>query len=295
VRKVTAQTEDGQLFGIEFLKESVKNSVRLFFKTGDNLSAWWNAISSICVYAYEPLNFDLQSVIGHGGFSRVWKAFDKENDRIVAIKEVEKGKIKSSQSATRGMKTEIEIMRGIRHPNVVQLYKVCESFSAIFLVMELVECGSLSHLLKQDVQLAEPFVKKLMLELLRAVDYLHQQNVIHRDIKPGNILLENLTMSPKIMLCDFGLSCPTGETNQAACGSPGYVAPEILNKKAYNEKIDLFSCGIVLFEMIARYNPFDHRERAKIIEKNRLGKVPFLQYEWIKVTSYARSLCEALT
>ena len=129
----------------------------------------------------------------------------------MAIKEIKKDLLMSKSTNERSLKAEIDIMRSINHPSIIKLHSVYENEVYVYLVMEYIDGGSLRELVRATRKLDEPVAKKFTLQILNAVKYLHSKQIIHRDIKLGNILISgNKDMTIKI--CDFGLSCASGAT-----------------------------------------------------------------------------------
>lgn len=201
---------------------------------------------------YDPLpkTFLIREEIGKGAFSKIYKAFDSIKARDVAIKVIRK---KTVIKIRKQIETEIQLLQKLDHPNIVQCFGVYEDHSKIFIVMEYCSKGDLSDLLKVSF-LTEDDVKDLFQGLVSALQYLHKQNVMHRDLKPKNILVSD---DDKLKIADFGFAKHLStDLSQTICGSPLYMAPEILNSSPYASNSDLWSVGIVLYEMISGKTPY---------------------------------------
>lgn len=155
------------------------------------------------------------------------------------------------------MINEIDIMRCINHPNIIQLYEVFETDKSIYLVLELIQGKSLQDVLKKPTfkeQYPESKCAGLILSLLDALAYLSSQNIMHRDLKPDNILLDK---GDKLKIVDFGLATFINIDDYIfkKCGTPGYIAPEVFKYDAkvattnYDDRCDVFSAGCILFYM----------------------------------------------
>lgn len=142
-------------------------------------------------------------------------------------------------------------MRAIDHENIIKLYEVYESDKYIHLVFEYLEGGELFERIKSKGLYQEKDAISVMKNLLLALDYLHQKGIIHRDLKPENLILASKENDYALKIADFGLASfiAKGESLFLRCGSPGYVAPELLEDKGYNTKADIFSAGIILYVM----------------------------------------------
>ncbi|KAL8460684.1 hypothetical protein ACS0TY_031486 [Phlomoides rotata] len=207
--------------------------------------------------------FEIGKLLGHGTFAKVYHARNVKTGESVAIKVIDKEKILKVGLISH-IKREISILRRVRHPNIVQLFEVMATKSKIFFVMEYVKGGELFNKVAKG-RLKEDVARKYFQQLVSAVSFCHARGVYHRDLKPENILLDE---DGNLKVSDFGLSA-ISEHNQDGlfhtfCGTPAYVAPEVLARKGYAAaKVDIWSCGVVLFVLMAGYLPFhDHNVMA---------------------------------
>lgn len=151
------------------------------------------------------------------------------------------------------MRNEIKILRMVDHENIVKLYEVYETDSSVYLVLELLEGGELFHRIPFMNNYEDTDIKTLMKNLLSALAHMHELGIMHRDIKPDNILLESAKNDYDIRIADFGLSTFVNDTEilYKRCGTPGFIAPEIIaykeGSKMYNEKCDIFSAGLIFY------------------------------------------------
>ncbi|PVH99220.1 Pkinase-domain-containing protein [Periconia macrospinosa] len=158
-----------------------------------------------------------------------------------------------------GLEREICIMKLLDHPNIVRLYDIWENRSEIYLIMEYVEGGELFGYLGEHGTLPEDVVVYIFRQIVAALIYCHRINIHHRDLKPENILLDRSTMN--IKLVDFGMAAlqPEGKKLTTPCGSPHYAAPEVIKTKPYDGgQADVWSCGVVLFVLLAGTPPFNY-------------------------------------
>ena len=206
--------------------------------------------------------------IGKGGFSNIYKAFDKKNQRMVAIKEI---CLDTLNKYKESIKRETKIMKNLNHPNIVKLYDtiIDDTTDNIYLVLEYFGRGDFSKFLKKR-PLKEKYAKKYLKQLASGLKYLLENKIIHRDLKPQNILVTNLG---DIKITDFGFAryFDNDMVIQTICGSPLYMAPEIMKNKKYDLKSDLWSVGIILFEMLVGQAPFRAKnifELMRQIDKN---------------------------
>ncbi|XP_031400423.1 CBL-interacting serine/threonine-protein kinase 3-like isoform X2 [Punica granatum] len=213
--------------------------------------------------------YELGRTIGEGTFAKVKFARNSETGEPVAIKILDKEKVLKHKMAEQ-IKREIETMKLIKHPYVVQLHEVMGSKTKIFIVLEFVTGGELFDKIVNHGRMREDEVRRYFQQLIHAVDYCHSRGVYHRDLKPENLLLDaygNLKIS------DFGLSALSQQVREdgllhTTCGTPNYVAPEVLNDRGYDgATADLWSCGVVLFVLLAGYLPFDDSNLMNLYKK----------------------------
>ncbi|KAG2620116.1 CBL-interacting protein kinase 22-like [Panicum virgatum] len=210
--------------------------------------------------------YELGRVLGRGASSKVYRARDVRTGVHVAVKAVRKPhhpcSPEDAAAARRSVERELAALRRVQgHPHVVRLLDVLASRTTVYLVLDLARGGSVQSALEERGRSDEPVARRLFAQLVSALAHAHARGVFHRDVKPENLLLDERA---DVKLTDFGLCAfadrqlgPDGLTG-TACGSPAYVAPEILLKKRYDPgKADVWSCGVVLFSLTAGYLPFN--------------------------------------
>ncbi|CAL5038890.1 unnamed protein product [Urochloa decumbens] len=210
--------------------------------------------------------YELGKLLGKGSFAKVYLARNAETGEEVAIKIMDKGHLARSGAVQQQVMREIDIMRRVRHPNVVRIHEVMATKRSIFVVMEYVGGGSLDAYLAHRAAgrgLAEPSARRVFHQLVSALDYCHSLGVYHRDVKPDNILVDG---AGKIKVADFGLSALTDADRREAplhtvCGTPMFIAPEVFLRRGYDgAKADVWACGVVLFALAAGRFPFNQRD-----------------------------------
>ena len=200
--------------------------------------------------------------IGKGSFSTIYKCKNQYN-KTFALKEITIDKTKNKIC----IKREFEIMRKLNHDNIVKIHDVIidTQFNNIYFIMDYYEYGDLSQFLNKK-PLKEKFSRKYIKQLSNGLSYLLEHNILHRDLKPQNILL---TKNYDIKLTDFGFATHYTKDSiiNTLCGSPMYMAPEIITRNGYDHKSDLWSVGIILYEMIHGYTPFDVQNFIDLIKE----------------------------
>ena len=209
--------------------------------------------------------------IGNGAFGKVWKVIHINTKKEYCIKTINKRDI-IEQKLIKQLNKEISIMYEINHPHSIKLINHFEDEKKIYMIMEYASNGNLFSYMKKN-KLNNETIIQFLRETISIIKYLHSLNIIHRDIKPENLLLDN---NFRIKLCDYGWATHynNNEHINTFCGTPEYVAPEIIKKEFYDEKIDIWSIGVLLFEMICNYSPFsdkNNNERFKNIIKGKIN------------------------
>ncbi|KAJ6382132.1 hypothetical protein OIU77_030731 [Salix suchowensis] len=210
--------------------------------------------------------YQVGRTIGEGTFAKVKVAVDTTNGHHVAIKIMDKNMVMESDLKNQ-VQREIRTMKLLHHPNIVRIHEVIGSKTKIYMVMEYISGGQLADKLSYAKKLDESEARKIFHQLIDAVDYCHTRGVYHRDLKPENLLLDG---KGNLKVSDFGLSAfhKPASMLTTACGSPCYVAPELIANKGYEgAAADVWSCGIILFEILSGYLPFDERNLIMLYKK----------------------------
>ena len=193
--------------------------------------------------------------IGKGAFGKVNLGLHILTGRLVAIKTFNKKKIKTERSKAK-IYHEINLMKNLRHTSVVKIFDTFETDKYIFIIMENIAGGDLLSFVKKRTKLNEKMSKYIFKQLLEALKYIHSKNIVHRDIKLDNVLID---LNNNIKLCDFGVGKMVHENEVLLdqCGTPAYIAPEILANKGYDGfGVDVWSSGVVLYTMLSGMVPF---------------------------------------
>ncbi|XP_035171501.1 hormonally up-regulated neu tumor-associated kinase isoform X2 [Oxyura jamaicensis] len=196
--------------------------------------------------------------LGEGSFAKVREGLHVLTGEKVAVKVIDKKRAKKDTYVTKNLRREGQIQQMIRHPNIAQLLDILETENSYYLVMELCPGGNLMHKIYEKKRLEEHEARKYIRQLILAVEHLHRAGVVHRDLKIENLLLDE---DNNIKLIDFGLSNCAGilgysDPFSTQCGSPAYAAPELLARKKYGPKIDVWSIGVNMYAMLTGTLPF---------------------------------------
>ncbi len=217
---------------------------------------------------YDSYEIYLNKIIGQGSYSTVYlgKIVKDEilkkynlNSEIVAIKKIKMENV--DQRTFKMIVDEVNIMQKIKSfkkecKNIIKCYDIIEEFDYIYIVMEFCDNDDLSKLIGKPIK--ESIVKYYFGQIVNALYYLYENNIIHRDLKPKNILLKN--NKKDLVLCDFGFARIKNSMQRVTtiCGSPLYMAPELLEEKSYTEIVDIWAIGMILYEMIYGEHPYNN-------------------------------------
>eukprot|EP01095_Lingulamoeba_sp_RSL-Kostka_P014431 TRINITY_DN62_c0_g1_i1.p1 TRINITY_DN62_c0_g1~~TRINITY_DN62_c0_g1_i1.p1 ORF type:complete len:254 (-),score=109.74 TRINITY_DN62_c0_g1_i1:80-841(-) len=190
--------------------------------------------------------YEMGKEIGRGGFSVVIEGIDRKTKEKFAIKCIKKTMVEGDDIKL--LRREIKIMKKVNHPNILKLFEVFEDDEEFFLVMELVDGKELFDKIVEKGQYSEQDAANIVRQIVSAVDYLHANGIAHRDLKPENLLSAGDEEEEKIKIADFGFSKNFGEEKlMTSCGSPGYVAPEVLTCESYDKGVDMWSVGVIIY------------------------------------------------
>nr|XP_010924072.1 CBL-interacting protein kinase 8 isoform X2 [Elaeis guineensis] len=222
--------------------------------------------------------YEVGRTIGQGTFAKVKFAQNTETGESVAMKVLDRATIIKHKMVDQ-IKREIFIMKLVRHPHVVRLYEVLASRTKIYIILEFITGGELFDKIVHRGKLSEADSRRYFQQLIDGVDYCHSKGVYHRDLKPENLLLDS---QGNLKISDFGLSAVPAEgvsLLHTTCGTPNYVAPEVLSHKGYDGAIaDIWSCGVILYVLMAGYLPFDEVDLTTLYTK--IEKAEFSCPSW---------------
>lgn len=228
--------------------------------------------------------FNTIKMIGKGSFARVYLVENKETKERFAVKAFSKEYLVSQPKGKDSLINEIEIMQKLRHPYIMSLEEIHESKNSIYLVLELLEGGELLNYISNSSGLTLRDYSRVMKCILEALAYMDEKKIMHRDLKPDNMILKekNKLEFCTLKLVDFGLATvhDIPEYLFKRCGTPGFVAPEVINAPSnqnihYNPKCDVFSAGVIFYILLTEKSPFDGQSFKEILQKNKQCKIDF--------------------
>jgi len=183
----------------------------------------------------------------------------------------------------------------LKHANIVALLEVFEDKTKVFLVMDLVTGGELFDRIVEKGSYSEKDAADLIKQVLSAVAYMHEEGVVHRDLKPENLLYYSPDVESKIMISDFGLSkMEESGVMATACGTPGYVAPEVLAQKPYGKAVDVWSIGVISYILLCGYPPFYDENDANLFAQILKGEFEFDSPYWDDISDEAKDFIRSL-
>ncbi|KAF9584803.1 Calcium/calmodulin-dependent protein kinase type 1 [Lunasporangiospora selenospora] len=233
-------------------------------------------------------------VLGVGTFATVKEIKLKSTGKSYALKIILK---KTLQGKGAMLDTEISVLSKVRHPNCVSLLELFETEDAVYLVTDLAQGGELFEQLLEKGFYTESDAARLVYEILLGVEYLHNMDVVHRDLKPENLLFKDKSENATLMITDFGLSKILTNNNDVlmtACGTPGYVAPEVLEQIGHGKPVDIWSVGVIAYTLLCGYTPFWGEDQPALFESIIAAQYEYEEEYWNDISALAKSFIDSL-
>merc|ERR1711997_1124301 len=239
--------------------------------------------------------FSIGSKLGTGGFAVVRKCKRRSDGVVFALKVINKKNLDKDDLVI--LESEVNIMRQISHPNIVKLYDIFDSRSKMCLVLDLLEGGELFDRIIDKGHFSEEDASISFVEMCQALEYLHSKSIVHRDLKPENLLFATKADDSSVKLIDFGLagSCKV-DLLKTPCGTPNYVAPEILRRQKYGTHADMWSIGVILYIILCGFPPFydENDDLSRLYRKIKRAEYDMPSPYWDNISNNAKDLVRKL-
>ena len=200
--------------------------------------------------------YETVRIVGMGAFAKVILVRKTETGEYFAMKVIPKSRLRHNKHLVETQKTERNVLARVDHPFIVRLYHAFQSKDKLYLVLDFINGGEVFYHLNQEGAFAEKRVQQYVAQMALAIGHLHSLGVLYRDLKPENVLLD---ADGYIKLTDFGISKQTSDINgktSSFCGTPNYMAPEVIAGGSYGRSVDWWTLGILMFEMLVGRPPF---------------------------------------
>uniref|UniRef100_A0A8C0C572 Serine/threonine-protein kinase DCLK2 n=1 Tax=Balaenoptera musculus TaxID=9771 RepID=A0A8C0C572_BALMU len=234
--------------------------------------------------------YKIGKVIGDGNFAVVKECMDRSTGKEFALKIIDKAKCCGKEHL---IENEVSILRRVKHPNIIMLVEEMETATELFLVMELVKGGDLFDAITSSTKYTERDGSAMVYNLANALRYLHALSIVHRDIKPENLLVcEYPDGTKSLKLGDFGLATVVEGPLYTVCGTPTYVAPEIIAETGYGLKVDIWAAGVITYILLCGFPPFrsENNLQEDLFDQILAGKLEFPAPYWDNITDSAKEL-----
>eukprot|EP01095_Lingulamoeba_sp_RSL-Kostka_P005071 TRINITY_DN16432_c0_g1_i1.p1 TRINITY_DN16432_c0_g1~~TRINITY_DN16432_c0_g1_i1.p1 ORF type:complete len:426 (+),score=182.95 TRINITY_DN16432_c0_g1_i1:86-1363(+) len=239
--------------------------------------------------------YDIGAELGKGAFSVVKSCTYKETGEEYAVKVINK---KNVQQDLHRLAIEMKVLRTVEHPNIIKLQEVFETEEMLYIVTEIVSGGELFDRIVSKGSYSEKDAQSLTRKFIEALEYLHDKNIVHRDLKPENLLLKSNANDTEVKLADFGLSKIMGAEVmlQTACGTPGYVAPEILQARpeGYGKEVDMWSVGVITYILLCGFPPFYNDNIPLLFESIMKADFDYPPEYWDHISDSAIDFIDSL-
>lgn len=239
--------------------------------------------------------YKIHELLGTGSYAIVKRCTRKFDKMEFAVKQIKKANLTPEELKT--VMLEVEIMKKLEHPNIVFLVDIFESPKKVYMVLELLTGGELFDRIVRDNFFTEKAASRVMRVMTEAIAYLHSKNVVHRDLKPENVIFSSDREDAEIKITDFGLAKMDVRDNNSlktACGTPNYVAPEVLESKPYGFPVDMWSLGVILYILLCGFPPFIANDNCQLYIRIKKGLFSFLPPYWDNISGAAKDLISQL-
>lgn len=291
--------DDAEGFGGLVLNRDEFDPVVVSEETPQPVQQYQQALETPEPSSESGMRFDelyrLKGVLGTGAFSTVREGFHRSNTHFsFAVKCINRKKLSEEDEAA--LLDEVSILKSMKHKYIIRLYDFFTEPSTYYLVLERMRGGELFDRIVAKAYYTEKEARDTCKILLEAVGYCHSYHVAHRDLKPENLLLQSEDDDSSVKIADFGFAKIVKKPNslKTQCGTPGYVAPEILEGTLYDERADMWSVGVILYILLGGYPPFIESTQRDLFRKIRKGEYEFHEEYWGTVSQEAKDLIRSL-
>ncbi|XP_015200173.2 serine/threonine-protein kinase DCLK2 isoform X1 [Lepisosteus oculatus] len=234
--------------------------------------------------------YRIGKVIGDGNFAVVKECVERSTGKEFALKIIDKAKCSGKEHL---IENEVAVLRKVKHPNIIMLIEEVDTATELYLVMELVKGGDLFDAITSSTKYTERDASAMVYNLASALKYLHCMNIVHRDIKPENLLVcEYPDGTKSLKLGDFGLATVVEGPLYTVCGTPTYVAPEIIAETGYGLKVDIWAAGVITYILLCGFPPFrsENNLQEDLFDQILIGHLEFPSPYWDNITDSAKEL-----
>lgn len=240
-------------------------------------------------------NYEIFEELGRGSFSIVWKCRHITTQKLFAVKTFKI--IDLNERDIKRIEREINICKNLKHKNIVKLHEHYSDANSIYIVFDLLLGGELFNDIMNREFYSEVDAGYCMQQILEGLAYCHRNNVIHRDVKPENLLLNSKEKNPIIQVADFGLAVRVLVKERSwygFVGTAGYLSPEVIRREEYGFGVDVWACGIILYILLCGYPPFWDDDQQKLYNKVLSGRFQFYSPDWDSVTHQAKEIIKLM-
>jgi len=261
-------------YGIKFIKKRTYEEI--FHSSQEVIETWFEVLKNYCVLTKFRNYFESVKVLGQGAFAKVFLVNRISDKKEFAVKVFNKAAIMDDPSEMKCLIYEIKMMRLMSHYRVLKMYEIYEGENFIYCLCEWYKGTDLLKAIVKKGSQPEQKCLTIIFQILEGLYYMHSRGVMHRDLKPENIIFKQST-EIDIAIVDLGFATLEADYRKlfVRCGTPGYVAPEILNDKDYDCKVDVYSCGIIFYMIVTGKIPFHGENYKEVVYKNLKGKIDF--------------------
>ncbi|XP_073804872.1 serine/threonine-protein kinase DCLK2 isoform X4 [Danio rerio] len=234
--------------------------------------------------------YKIGKVIGDGNFAVVKECVERSTGKEFALKIIDKNKCRGKEHL---IENEVAVLRRVKHPNIIMLIEEVDTPAELYLVMELVKGGDLFDAITSSTKYTEKDASVMVFDLAAALKYLHRMCIVHRDIKPENLLVcEYPNGTKSLKLGDFGLATVVEGPLYTVCGTPTYVAPEIIAESGYGLKVDIWAAGVITYILLCGFPPFrsENNLQEDLFDQILLGHLEFPSPFWDNISDSAKEL-----